>query len=59
MRREAELALALKRGQPLSVCAVTLGITEGTARQYLKSIFLKTGVQRQAELVKLLLLTLR
>lgn len=53
-RREAELALALKAGHPLSMAASRMGITEGTARQYLKSVFAKTGVGRQAELVGLL-----
>lgn len=53
-RREAELALALKTGHPLSMAALRMGITEGTARQYLKSVFAKTGVGRQAELVGLL-----
>lgn len=54
-RREAELALALGQGLSLSAAAQRLGVTEGTARQYLKSVFAKTGVHRQAELVRLLL----
>lgn len=52
--REAELALALARGASLSLAARQLGIGEGTARQYLKRVFAKTGVARQAELVGLL-----
>lgn len=52
--REAQLALALRDGDALSHAARRLGITEGTARQYLKSVFAKTGVQRQSELVALL-----
>lgn len=54
-RREAELAILLGRGLPLAAAAVQLGITSGTARQYLKSVFSKTGMHRQAELVRLLL----
>ncbi|WP_165967330.1 PAS domain-containing protein [Luteimonas aestuarii] len=53
-RREAQLALALQAGEALSVAAARLGITEGTARQYLKSVFAKTGVERQSELAVLL-----
>jgi DNA-binding CsgD family transcriptional regulator len=43
---------ALVLGQPLP-SAATLGITHETARQYLKAIFGKTGVNRQAELIRL------
>lgn len=52
--REAQLALALRDGAALSHAAWRLGITEGTARQYLKCVFAKTGVRRQSELVALL-----
>ena len=52
--REAELADALRDGCALSLAAARLGITEGTARQYLKSVFAKTGVERQSELAVLL-----
>lgn len=52
--RESQLALALGDGAALSHAARRLGITEGTARQYLKSVFAKTGVRRQSELVALL-----
>ena len=53
-RREAELARALGDGNSLSAAAVSLGITEGTARQYLKGVFVKVGVDRQPALVGLL-----
>ena len=53
-RREAELALALQAGCSMTETAATLGISEGTARQYLKRVFAKTGVSRQSELVGLL-----
>lgn len=52
--REAELAAALREGLRLPQAAMRLGIAEGTARQYLKQVFAKTGVARQAELVALL-----
>jgi DNA-binding CsgD family transcriptional regulator/PAS domain-containing protein len=50
--RESQLVAALVLGQPLP-SAATLGITHETARQYLKAIFGKTGVNRQAELIRL------
>jgi DNA-binding CsgD family transcriptional regulator len=53
--REASLAAALARGKDLAEAAATLGITPGTARVYLKSIFAKTHTRRQAELVGLIL----
>ncbi|MBP6798341.1 MAG: helix-turn-helix transcriptional regulator [Luteimonas sp.] len=52
--REAELALALAQGAPLAQVACQLGIGAGTARQYLKRVFAKTGVARQSALVGLL-----
>jgi DNA-binding CsgD family transcriptional regulator len=32
--------------------AASLGITEGSARQYLKKVFEKTGVKRQLDLIR-------
>jgi DNA-binding CsgD family transcriptional regulator len=54
-RREAALAALLVRGLDLAVAATQLGISLGTARGYLKLIFLKTDTHRQTELVSLLL----
>lgn len=54
-RREAQLAIALRTGDTLLRAASRLGVTEGTARQYLKAVFAKTGTHRQAELVGLLM----
>lgn len=54
-RREAALAALLVRGLDLAVAATQLGISTGTARGYLKLIFLKTQTHRQSELVALLL----
>ncbi len=53
---EARLALALARGLDLESSSAELNISISTARSYLKSIFEKTGVTRQAELVRLALL---
>lgn len=51
---EARLARLIARGQPIADASRTLGIAEATARVHLKSIFFKTGVLRQSELVSLL-----
>lgn len=52
--RESQLAAALARGSTLTDAARELGITPGTARQYLKSIFARTGTNSQAALMRLL-----
>jgi DNA-binding CsgD family transcriptional regulator len=51
---EARLAASFTETASLKVSAEALGITEGTARQYLKRIFQKTDTKSQAELMKLL-----
>ncbi len=48
---ESRLALALADGSSLAAAAESLQITRHTARAHLKSIFAKTQVHRQAELV--------
>jgi DNA-binding CsgD family transcriptional regulator len=53
-RAEAALATQLSRGLPLQEAAVALHISLHTARTQLKAIFAKTGVSRQAELIRLL-----
>jgi DNA-binding CsgD family transcriptional regulator len=53
--REAALASLLARGRTMSEIADQLNITEKTARTYLKRIFTKTGVRRQADLVRRIL----
>jgi DNA-binding CsgD family transcriptional regulator len=53
--REASLASLLARGADLSQAAAEAGITNGTARGYLKQILAKTDTHRQAELVALML----
>jgi FixJ family two-component response regulator len=52
---EARLAVALSKGERLEDAAETLGITVSSARTYLKRVFSKTDVDRQAELVRLIL----
>lgn len=49
---QSRLAGLLARGSSLKDAALRLGITEGSARQYLKIIFRKTGTNRQADLVR-------
>ena len=52
---EANLALLLARGLSLAEVSEAQNISQHTARAQLKSIFAKTGVSRQAELVRLVL----
>lgn len=49
---EANIAVALAEGLTLSEYSELKGISIGTARIQLKSVFSKTGVNRQAELVR-------
>lgn len=50
---EAALAMQLARGLSLAEASGELSISQHTARAQLKAIFAKTGVTRQAELVRL------
>lgn len=52
---ESALASELARGASLDDAAAGLGISRNTARTQLQSVFMKTGVNRQGELVRLLL----
>lgn len=52
--RECELAGHLMAGLPLLEAADVMGVTQNTGRQMLKTMFAKTGVRRQVELVALL-----
>jgi DNA-binding CsgD family transcriptional regulator len=54
-RAEAAFALEILRGDGIQACADRLGITRATARTHLSRVFRKTGAQRQAELVRLLM----
>jgi DNA-binding CsgD family transcriptional regulator len=55
---EARLASWLLQGKSVDEAAAAMGITVNTARAYLKRIYNKTGVRRQPELMRLLLLAL-
>lgn len=52
---ETALALQLANGLSLEEAAEKLGIMRNTARAHLRAIFSKTGVRRQAELVRIML----
>lgn len=51
---EARLTRLLLEGSTLVVAAHTCGIAEATARSQLKAVFVKTGVARQTDLIRLL-----
>lgn len=53
-KAEAMLAALLVEGRDLTEAAATLQVTKETVRSQLKQVFQKTGTQRQAELVRLL-----
>jgi DNA-binding CsgD family transcriptional regulator len=55
---EARFASWLLQGKSVEQAAAAMGITVNTARAYLKRIYNKTGVRRQPELMRLLLLGL-
>ena len=54
-RREAELACLLVGGHTVGSAAHVLGVSLATARVHLRHIFAKAGVDRQPELIRLLL----
>lgn len=49
---EARLAAALARGLTVEAAAGELGVTLSSARTYLKTVFAKMGVSRQAEMMR-------
>ena len=57
-RCEARLANLLIEGKTLDVCCDELHIMPSTARMHLSNLFAKTGVQRQGQLIALLLRSL-
>ena len=52
---EANLAILLARGLSLAEVSDTQNVSQHTTRAQIKSIFAKTGVSRQAELVRLVI----
>lgn len=55
---ESRLTAQLSKGLSIEDAAAECGITKSSARTYLKSIFMKVGVSRQAELVRTVLVSL-
>jgi DNA-binding CsgD family transcriptional regulator len=51
---EARVARGIAAGKTVHDLAVEAGVSSGTIRQHLKSVFSKTGVSRQADLVGIL-----
>jgi DNA-binding CsgD family transcriptional regulator len=51
---QARLATLLFNGNNVKDAARELQITEGTARQYLKKVFEKTGAKRQLDLIRMI-----
>jgi len=51
---ESRLALAVSEGGALPAIAETFGVSHSTLRSQLRSVFLKVGVRRQAELAALI-----
>ena len=51
---EASVATAIGSGESLCTVAESPGVLPSTARTHLHHVFLKTGTQRQAQLVQLL-----
>ncbi len=54
---EARIVQSLAGGASIEDAALAAGVSVSTARTYLKVVFQKTGVSRQAELVRLVFLT--
>ncbi len=52
---ETALSLQLANGLSLEEAAASLGIRRNTARAHLRSIFSKTGIKRQSDLVRIFL----
>lgn len=53
-KSEAQVALLVMRGEGLSPIAEKLSVSLTTVRTHLRHVFEKTGIHRQAELVRLL-----
>lgn len=51
---QARLAALMFDGKSLKDAASDLGLTEGSARQYLKRVFEKTGARRQLDMIRVI-----
>lgn len=56
---EARMASQITEGKSIEQIALATGTSQHTIRTHLKSVFQKTGVERQAELVSLLSISLK
>ncbi len=52
---ESKLAMRLVNGQSLDEASVSLNVSRNTAKSHLSSVFSKTGVARQTQLIQLIL----
>lgn len=52
--QELRVTLHLIDGGAVATCAETMGVAESTVRSHLKSVFAKTGINRQSQLASLL-----
>lgn len=52
--KEVQVTLHLIDGGTVATCAELLGVAESTIRTHIKSVFVKTGINRQAQLATLL-----
>jgi DNA-binding CsgD family transcriptional regulator len=50
---QARLTALLTAGRTIKEIASILGVTEGSARQYLQRVFSKTGAKRQADVIRI------
>lgn len=57
-RHEAELAVALAMGESLVAAGNRIGLTRESTRSYSKRIYAKTGTRGQADLVRLVIMSL-
>lgn len=51
---EARIAISISSGKDLNEIALDNAVSVGTVRNQLKSVFLKTGVNKQSELIRLM-----
>jgi len=56
-RAQASFAVEFANGHSLRTCAERLGISLTTAKTHLQQIFAKTGASRQAELMRLIIIS--
>jgi DNA-binding CsgD family transcriptional regulator len=50
-KRESEIVALIKQAKNNKDIAIALGLSHGTVRQHLKSVFIKLNVKSRAELI--------